>query len=361
MKIFQCENCGRPVYFDNVSCEACGATLGFLPEECTFKAVPDREGVSFVQPGLPVRFCGNHVHNACNWLLDADGPDHYCASCRLNQIIPPLESAENLEAWRSIEGGKRRLIYSLMRLGLPLKSKADDAATGLAFDFLSADGLTPGEGPVLTGHSNGLITLNIAEADPAHREHARRSMGEPYRTIIGHFRHEVGHYYWERLVYPEPHRLEGFRERFGDERRDYAEALQNHYNRGPAENWPDHYLSAYASAHPWEDWAETWAHYLHLLDLLETAHAFGIRLDPCLPSMGDLSLQTTFDPYETADVDAILSAALPLSLAVNSLNRGMGLPDIYPFVLSSPVVEKLRFIHEICRNGGEDRGYVARH
>lgn len=352
MKIFQCDNCGQPVYIDNVHCEGCNSSLGFLPAEYRFKAVAQRDGVwtSLVQPDSKVRFCGNHLHDACNWLVDAEDPESFCASCRLNQTIPPLDRAENLDAWRSIEREKRRLIYSLMRLGLPLRSKTDDADIGLAFDFLTEDALTPTDGPVLTGHSNGLITLNIAEADPAHREHARRSMGEPYRTIIGHFRHEVGHYYWERLVYPEANILEGFRALFGDERRDYAEALEIHYKNGPASNWPDQYMSAYASAHPWEDWAETWAHYLHLLDILETAHAFGMRLAPNLRNMNDLSLQATFDPYGSTDVDAILSAALPLSLAVNSLNRGMGQPDIYPFVLPSPVVEKLQFIHELCRN-----------
>ncbi len=328
--------------------------MGFYPSRHSFKAICQRDGVwlSDTPPDREVLFCENHSHGACNWLVDAKGCERFCLSCRLNRTIPPLHIAENLEAWRSIERGKRRLIYSLMRLGLPLKSKTEDAENGLAFDFLSEDAVGPNDGPVFTGHLNGLITLNIAEADPAHREKARLSMGEAYRTIIGHFRHEVGHYYWERLVYPEPDTLGGCRALFGDERRDYGEALDVYYRNGPVNNWQEQYLSAYSSAHPWEDWAETWAHYMHLLDIVETAHAFGMRLAPDLENMRHLSLQTTVDPFGGTDIDSILSAALPLTLAVNSLNRGMGQPDIYPFVLPPPVVEKLRFIHELVRRKG---------
>lgn len=351
MKIFQCDNCKQPVYFDNERCEGCGSVLGFLPSELKFIAVAQEDGTwkAVARPDLMVQFCENHSHDACNWLVEAGVSQSFCPSCRLNQTIPPLNIAQDRDAWRSLERGKRRLIYSLLRLGLPLENKTAATETGLAFDFLSEDAQTVTDGPVLSGHSNGLITLNIAEADPVHRERARRSMGEPYRTIIGHFRHEVGHYYWERLVHIDTNALEGFRALFGDERSDYGEALETHYKNGPVSNWPDQFLSAYASAHPWEDWAETWAHYLHLLDTLETAHAFGMRLAPNLENMEALSLHTTFDPYGETDIGTILSAALPLTLAVNNLNRGMGQPDIYPFVLPPPVVEKLRFIHELVR------------
>jgi len=58
------------------------------------------------------------------------------------------------------------------------------------------DGCTP----VLTSHCNGLITLNIAEADDAERERRRVKFHEPYRTLLGHLRHEVAHYYWDRLI-----------------------------------------------------------------------------------------------------------------------------------------------------------------
>jgi hypothetical protein len=45
--------------------------------------------------------------------------------------------------------------------------------------------------------------------------------------------------------------------------------------------------------------------------------------------------------------DRILQNWLPLTYALNELNRGMGLPDLYPFVLSAPAIEKLRFVHEV--------------
>lgn len=352
MKVFQCDHCGQPVYFDNERCENCGSVLGFLPSDLRFVALtPEGDGWrARAQPDLAVQFCQNHAYDACQWLVEAGGSETFCPSCRLNRTIPPLDVGRNLEAWRSLERGKRRLIYSLLRLGLPLASKLDDLHTGLAFDFLSEEAAT--NGPVLTGHAHGLITLNIAEANPVHRERLRHLMGEPYRTIVGHFRHEIGHFYWERLLRTDPQALEGFRTLFGDERADYGQALAHHYAQGPVRDWPSQYLSAYAAVHPWEDWAETWAHYLHLLDMLETAHSFGVSLAPHLVDSPAMHLPHTFDPYEETSVEAILAAALPLTLAVNSLNRGMGQPDVYPFVLPPPVVEKLRFIHGVIRHHG---------
>jgi hypothetical protein len=91
--------------------------------------------------------------------------------------------------------------------------------------------------------------------------------------LLGHFRHEVGHYFWDRLVATDPHQLEEFRVLFGDDRQDYGEALKRHYDEGAPANWQDTYISMYATMHPWEDFAETWAHYLHIVDTLETAGA----------------------------------------------------------------------------------------
>jgi hypothetical protein len=178
-------------------------------------------------------------------------------------------------------------------------------------------------------------------------------MGEPYRTLIGHFRHEIGHYYWERLVQTDAQQLQSFRQLFGDEQADYAQALKNHYDNGPPPDWRSRFTSAYSSSHPWEDWAETWAHYMHLVDTLETARSFGLSLKPDLKGLASLNVSADFDPYRHADFDAVVSTCLPLIFAVNSLNRSMGQPDLYPFVLPAPVIDKLRFIHQLCLSSGD--------
>jgi hypothetical protein len=201
---------------------------------------------------------------------------------------------------------------------------------------------------VLTGHDGGVITVNINEADDVERERMRVSMHEPYRTLLGHFRHEVGHYYWDQLIAGTAEEA-GFREMFGDERADYGEALKRHYAEGAPTDWSAHFISAYASMHPWEDWAETWAHYLHILDTLETAYAFGLRVRPGLAEPADgLKADIRVDPYRLESFDALIGLWLPLSFAVNSLNRSMGHPDLYPFVIPPAVMEKLRFIHGVC-------------
>jgi hypothetical protein len=206
---------------------------------------------------------------------------------------------------------------------------------------------------VFSGHDNGLITLNIAEADDAEREKRRVNLHEPYRTLLGHFRHESAHYYWDQLIANTP-RLAPFRELFGDETQDYAAALQKHYNQGAPADWQKQWVSAYASSHPWEDWAETWAHYLHIVDTIETAASFGISLAPKHPAAKTM----TADPKKVVrpgtGFDTILENWLPLTYALNSLNRGMGLPDLYPFVLSAPVTDKLHFIHETILVARED-------
>ena len=209
---------------------------------------------------------------ACNWLLPANDHDALCIACSLNRTIPDLSIAENHERWRKVETAKRRLVAQLVSLGLQVIPKTVDEETGLAFDFIGVD--LEGKPPT-TGHANGLITLDIKEADDAHREQVRVQMHEPYRTLLGHFRHEVGHYYWDRLI-ANSHWLEPFRGLFGDERASYAEALERHYQQGAPLDWQQHCVSAYATMHPWEDWAETWAHYLHMMDAVDTALGFGM-------------------------------------------------------------------------------------
>lgn len=207
----------------------------------------------------------------------------------------------------------------------------------MAFDLLSSR-----DEPVQTGHEDGVITLDLAESDDSHRERVRRQLGEPYRTVLGHLRHEIGHYYWPLLI-SRPGHTDAFRALFGDERADYAQALEEHYRQKPAPVWDDAYVSAYATTHPSEDWAETFAHYLHIRDTLQTAGAFGIQMTGRRAHTPDVSSSDP-SPFET-----ILDEWLPLSYALNGVNRSMGKDDLYPFVLSPAVVEKLGFVHQVVR------------
>jgi hypothetical protein len=283
--------------------------------------------------------------------LDAHGQSSHtlCRSCRLNRVIPFQDSAGNQLLWGRVERAKRRLVSSLLALGLPVASRVhEDPLFGMAFDLLAPE---PGQ-PVTTGHEDGIITLNLDEADHAKREQYRENLHEPYRTLLGHLRHEVGHYYWARLV-------EGslwhapFQTLFGDERMDYTAALQRHYEQGPVADWSQHHVSAYASAHPWEDWAETWAHYLHMVDSLDTALSFGLH-----PPQLSLELEPFdaralwgFDPNASQAANdgflALLNAWILLNSVVNELCRSMGQADFYPFVLSETAVTKLHFVHRV--------------
>lgn len=355
MKLFACQSCHQLLYFENTVCERCGRALGYLPKRGDLTALEPAQGswrpLAKVE-GL-YRYCANFAHGVCNWLVAAETREDYCLACRHNRTIPDLSLAENLASWQKLELAKHRLIYSLLKLRLPLISKVDDEAKGLAFDFM-ADTMTPDGPKVLTGHDNGLITINLAEADDAERERRRSELGEPYRTLLGHFRHEVGHYYWDRLV-RDAGRLEEFRGLFGDEQQDYGAALQKHYANGPSPDWQNSFVSSYATAHPWEDFAETWAHYLHIVDTLETAKAFQIKVDPEATQGDELAAEVDFNAYTVDDFNKIMEAWLPLSFAVNSLNRSMGQPDLYPFVLSPKVIEKLNYMHRLLRDSRVDR------
>jgi len=353
MKLFQCQNCGQALYFENTTCASCGLRLGYVPEGEIVTALEEADGLwtALAVPESRYRLCANAQHDVCNWLLVPDHPENFCAACRHNRTVPDLSNPDNLAHWRKIEFAKHRLFYSLLRLDLPLATKTEDP-NGLAFDFLSSPAnAAAGNAPVLTGHASGLITLNVAEADDPERERQRKSMGEPYRTLLGHFRHEVAHYYWDVLV-KDSEAIEEFRRLFGDEREDYGEALQRHYANGPPPDWPERYVTAYASSHPWEDFAETWAHYFHMVDTLETAFAFGLRLRPKVGA--ELAAAIDFDPY-LAEMDRIIDAWLPLTFAVNSINRSMGQPDLYPFTLPPSVILKLTFIHSRIHAGGSHR------
>ena len=349
MRLFKCQHCGQVLYFENTACESCGHRLGFLSSTMAVSAL-EPDGSQFralAARRQSVRLCDNAGHGACNWLVEADGAATLCAACRHNRIIPDLSVPLNLERWRRLEAAKHHLFYSLLRLGLPLANRIEDPRHGLAFDFL-AETPGPSGSKVMTGHDNGLITVALIEADDAERERRRAQMHEPYRSLLGHFRHEVGHYFWNVLI-RDGGRLEACRSVFGDDTQNYQAALRTHYQAGPPADWQEHYVSQYASTHPWEDWAETWAHYLHIIDTLEMASAFGIRVKPPLVNDDTLTAEINFDSYRTeASMPEIIDAWLPLTFAMNSLNRAMGSPDLYPFLLSPAVVRKLGFVHDVA-------------
>jgi hypothetical protein len=347
MRLFKCQSCGHALYFENTRCESCGHQLGYLPEAMTISALePDGDLFrTLAAPDHLTRFCNNASHLACNWLIAADSDVLLCPACGHNRTIPDLTQPLNLKRWRLLEAAKHHLFYSLMRLKLPLKNRIEDPEHGLAFDFL-AESPDPTGPKVMTGHDNGLITIALLEADDAERERRRAQMNEPYRSLLGHFRHEVGHYFWDVLI-RDGGRLQECRAVFGDDSIDYQTSLQTHYDSGPPADWQEHYVSQYASTHPWEDWAETWAHYLHIVDTLEMARAFGISVQPRLIRDETLSAAIDLDPYQTVSMTEIIGAWLPLTFAMNSLNRAMGNPDLYPFVLSPAVVAKLGFVHDV--------------
>ncbi|EPN67961.1 hypothetical protein A235_08814, partial [Pseudomonas syringae pv. actinidiae ICMP 19079] len=287
---------------------------------------------------------------ACNWLFPAHNAGEFCVACSLNRTIPDLSIVENGERWRKVETAKRRLVAQLISLGLQVIPKTVDEETGLAFDFVGVD--LEGKLPT-TGHANGLITLNIEEADDAHREAMRVQMHEPYRTLLGHFRHEVGHYYWDRLI-ADTRWQDGCRNLFGDERASYADALDHHYKNGAPDNWQESFVSAYATMHPWEDWAETWAHYLHMMDAVDTALGFGMSARDMELDYQPFPLDVLYDPQHPGGPAflSFVNAWIELASMLNELSRSMGQPDFYPFVLPPAVIAKLHFIHLVIQDAG---------
>lgn len=347
MQLFSCDHCGNTVYFENASCERCGHQLGFLPHRAALVSLVEDGGL-WSSPAIAddaFVFCANAAHGACNWLIPAaPGGDIYCAACRHNETIPDISDPANLKRWQTIERAKKRLFYALIRLGLPLETRTKDPQHGLAFRFL-ADDQTASQ-RVMTGHDNGIITIALAEADDAEREYRRTSMNEPYRTLLGHFRHEIGHHFWDLLV-AERAAIEPFRQLFGDERADYGQALEAYYRNGAPAGWPQTHISAYATAHPWEDFAETFAHFLHIVDTVEMAAAFGVR---ARPRTGDETLAippVRFDPYMAPEMNDIIEHWVPLASLINNLNRAVGQADAYPFVLTPQVIDKLAFINSL--------------
>jgi hypothetical protein len=351
MKLFQCSNCKNTVVFENQTCINCSYLLGYssyyskivsLDGNLSKWQLSELEDKTYV-------YCKNHQHNVCNWLVDVSRGSEFCLACSLNRIIPDLLDKENLDKWKHIEIAKHRLVYQLLRFRLPVVSKMEDDQKGLCFDFLDKEDVPEESKDIKTGHANGVITLLISEADPVVREQIKKQMAERYRTLLGHFRHEVGHYFWDVLIRDNPAVLSNFRNIFGNETISYGDALNNYYDNGPQGQWQQRYISKYASSHPWEDWAETWSHYLHLTDVLETAYNFGLKSDPKITAKKNLKMNASFDPYKETSFKKLMDTGIPLLFALNSMNRSMGEDDPYPFIISEPVKNKLEFIHNLLK------------
>jgi hypothetical protein len=334
MRDFLCPNCGQRLAFENSVCLSCQSKLGFSLEQMAFLVIADEEAEqSGMVPASNYHLCANLHVAECNWLVPRDPMRPLCASCALTRTRPEDGDTTALAAFAAAERAKRRLIVELHELKLPIVGREADPSYGLAFDLLSSE-----HQKVFTGHHDGVITLDLAEGDDVHREQLRISMAEPYRTLLGHFRHEIGHYYFYRLIGQSPKYLRAFTDLFGDPNTDYQAALDRHYAQGPPQNWPDNYVSSYCTMHPAEDWAETYAHYLHIRDTLDTAAAFGFA--PAAATYQRRALGPS-------GFDSIIELWLPLAWALNMENRSMGKEDLYPFVLPPPVLDKMRFIHTV--------------
>ncbi|MGZ4245657.1 MAG: zinc-binding metallopeptidase family protein [Solirubrobacteraceae bacterium] len=327
MLSFACGHCGRLVFFENTVCLSCSTALGFVPERLELVAL-DRP------PGSELHRCANAAVAACNWMVAE--PGRLCRSCELTRERPNDADSAGMAAFAETEAAKRRVVVQLLDLRLP----------GVAPDRLRFNLLSSEHQPVTTGHADGVITIDLAESDDARREERRAELDEPYRTMLGHLRHELGHYF-QPLIVTGDDEWEACRALFGDERADYAAALERHYDNGPPPDWSASHVSAYATMHPWEDWAETFGHYLHIRDTLQTAAEYGVTVTGPRAVELNRSLKATPQP-DAGDrgFDEVLENWLPLTYALNAVNRSMGRDDLYPFTLAPAVLDKLRFVHD---------------
>ncbi|WP_460789308.1 zinc-binding metallopeptidase family protein [Nocardioides maradonensis] len=334
MKAFSCRACGNRLFFENSVCVSCGTALGYSRGEGAIVPV-DAQGRYVDAGGLVWWVCRNLNLSGCTWLSTVEGGQ--CFSCDLTRTRPSDDDPVGLANYPEAEQAKRHLVVELDTLGLPIRTKEEDPTDGLAFDLLSSV-----SADVTIGHDGGVITIDLAESDDAYREKIRARLAEPYRTMLGHFRHEIGHYYEWQLVRG-GNLIERCRAVFGDEEASYDEALQRHYSQGPPADWETSYISTYATMHPFEDFAETWAHYLHITDTLESAAAHGLT---------PVAAPSAFTLFR----DVVTGVWVPLSLALNVINRSMGRDDLYPFVIAPPVLDKLDFVADLVRSAADGTG-----
>jgi hypothetical protein len=350
MRSFSC-SCGNELFFDNSICVCCKREVGWCPQCSAITDVTTSNDGAFACPHCNSTLvkCSNYAsYNVCNrFVLRKDGEGTqsktsagiFCDCCRFNRVIPDLNVAGSKEKWYRLEAAKRRTLYDLNLVGLPYGNEQDNIAPPLFFEFkgdIIPDKKYRGMGygqKVYTGHDNGVITINIQEADDIERETLRVHMNEAQRSLLGHFRHEFGHYIWDVLIKGKTE--EPFIALFGDHANpSYSQSLQDYYKNGPKTNWLMNYVSAYATMHPWEDFAETFAVYLDMSSSLDTA-----------------AHQDLISRVDPTDLDAMVDAYKKLGISLNEMNRTIGLLDFLPELFAKPIREKLRFIHGLTRNG----------
>ncbi len=344
---FNC-TCGNSVFFENNQCVACSSELGWCPVCAAIGPIIRESNGGYrcghQTCGVALTKCYNYAHeNVCNRCVVTShdvGGHTLCDYCRFNETIPDLSVKDNRKKWLRLERGKRRLLYTLDLLRLPYGDDRDGIESKLSFDF--KDDVAPerkwlwvmskGE-QVYTGHANGKITINLREADHVEREKARVSFNEAHRTVIGHFRHEIGHYYWDLLVKSQCEA--DCIAIFGDhDNPNYSEALEKYYKEGPAPGWEQSFVSNYATMHSWEDFAETFATYLDMISVLDTAFNMGFLMDMDVTSA---DFKTMTDQYAR------------LGVLFNEVNRSMGLLDLVPEILAPRIMEKMSFVHDLLR------------
>ena len=371
MKTFKCSCKDHQIlFFESNECDACSRTVGL---DGNFDKVEpydldEKSGEYFkkAQPEIRFQKCDNNAeYEACNGMVNLNNfspssieGEVLCFGCRFNETIPNLNVVEHIPLWKKMETAKRRALYTLKALSLPLQNINQDPDGGLSFDFTTDRDVNDhfitklkNSKTVFTGHDSGHITINLAEANDVARSQTKLAMGERYRTLLGHFRHELGHYYFDKLIAGSPEKHALCKKYFGDDELDYQEALDKHYKNGSPENWSEEFISQYATMHPYEDWAETWAHYMHIMDTLETAKNFSITgstpgNSADAEEVEDLNLPQGASLFSAqTSITSVLDTWIDFAVILNSLNRSMGMSDAYPFILTKPVRTKLSFIH----------------
>ena len=333
----RCPHCRNFAFLDWQRCERCEGEIGYHPRSQQFIAIDDDGTMVGDERWYK---CSNWGWG-CNWVVREGAGIGQCFSCRLTRNKPDSADTIAMEKLAQTEVSKRRLVLQLLQLGLPIEGWREREG-GLGFDLLSSR--SSGE-RVTIGHANGIITIDLAESLDDLRESLRVKLGEPYRTMLGHLRHEVGHYY-QNVLLTDDDAWARCRALFGDERASYQEAIRRHYRLGAPADWHESFISEYATMHPWEDFAETFAHYLHITGTLQTAAAVGIHLDAAVTNLRDTDVVPR-ESYEDEPIQGLLNDWEWMSEAFNRINRSMGFGDLYPFDLVLPVRHKLGFIHEI--------------
>lgn len=346
VRAFACPVCNHFTAFEAAQCRHCGSDVGLHPPTRTMLAVVD--GAATAEGQRWVR-CTQHATLGCNWLAPDAQESAGRGRCLADSLIRREPDAADTIAREKLAPtavSLRRLVYQLLDLGLPVDPFWRREG-GLAFDLISSRSENE---RVVIGHAGGVITIDLVESLDDYRESLRVRLGEPYRTMLGHFRHEVGHYYQNVLVETgdgAARYLDDCRALFGDERVSYADELARHYTFGAPDDWARNYISEYATMHPWEDFAECFAHYLHITDTIDTSREAGMVLladRVRFSAPGDI---VPLQSYTGVPIERMLSDWRWLSLFFNRVNTAMGKDPLYPFDIPAPVVAKLGFVHRV--------------